>query len=286
MKMSERKQDVYGSAGSHWAGDGFPVRTLIPTSGAADLDLFLMLDYGGPAHFEPAKRPRGVEQHPRRGFETVTIAYQGTADHRDSAGNSGTIQAGDVQWMTAASGVLHEEKHGNEFTERGGDFIKVQLWVNLPAAYNMSKPRYQAIVNDSIPTVQLGSGAFARIITGDLQGTRGPAQTFMPVNVYDVRMQAAGRGELSVPVDHNAVVVLLRGDIAINGTTLRDAAQMALLSAAGEMLVLEAAADPLLLILTGKPIHEPVVSYGPFVFTPRRKSNKPSTITEPADSAA
>lgn len=167
--------------------------------------------------------------------------------------------------MTAASGVLHEEKHGKEFTERGGDFEMVQLWVNLPAAYKMSKPRYQAIVSDSIPTVQLGSGASARIIAGDLQGTRGPAQTFTPVNVFDVRMQAAGRGELSVPVGHNSAVVLLRGDITINGTTLRGVAQIAPLSAAGETLVLEAAADSLLLILTGEPIHEPVVSYGPFV---------------------
>jgi hypothetical protein len=265
--MSERKQvlGVFSAASSHWVGDGFPVRTIIPSRKVADVSPFLMLDYAGPAHFEPSNRPRGVEQHPHRGFETVTIAYQGSVDHRDSAGNSGTIHPGDVQWMTAASGVIHEEKHGKDFTARGGDFEMVQLWVNLPAAYKMSQPGYQGITVDSIPTVQLGSRASARIIAGELQGTRGPAKTFTPVNVFDVRMDSGGQGEVNLPAGHNAAVVLLRGEVAVNGSILKGQAQIAPLSRAGETVALEAASDSLLLILTGEPIREPVVSYGPFV---------------------
>jgi quercetin 2,3-dioxygenase len=265
--MSERKQvlGVYGAASSHWVGDGFPVRTVIPAPRAGDVSPFLVLDYAGPAHFAPSKRPRGVEQHPHRGFETVTIAYQGSVDHRDSTGNSGTVHPGDVQWMTAASGVIHEEKHGKDFTARGGDFEMVQLWVNLPAAYKMSQPGYQGITSDSIPAVQLGSGASARVIAGELQGTRGPAKTFTPVNVFDVRMDAGGRGELNLPAGHNAAVILLRGEVAVNGSTLKGQAQIAPLSPTGETVVLEAADDSLLLILSGEPIREPVASYGPFV---------------------
>ena len=265
--MSEQKKvlGVYGAAGSHWVGDGFPVRTLIPSAGFTDLSPFLMLDYAGPAHFTPSTRPRGVERHPHRGFETVTIAYQGSVDHRDSAGNSGTIDPGDVQWMTAASGVIHEEMHGKDFTARGGDFEMVQLWVNLPAAHKMSKPGYQGIASADIPAVALGSRAFARVIAGVLQGTKGPAKTFTPVNVFDVRLEAGGRGELALPAGHNAAVVLLRGQVAVNGTTLQGQARIAPLSLAGETVALEAASDSLLLVLSGEPINEPVASYGPFV---------------------
>src|SRR5579875_4137576 len=144
--MTEQKRvlGVFGAAGAHWVGDGFPVRTVFPSNDVTDFSPFLMLDYARPSYFEPSTQPRGVEQHPHRGFETVTIAYQGSVDHRDSAGNSGTIHPGDVQWMTAASGVVHEEMHGKEFTAKGGDFEMVQLWVNLPAAAKMSKPGYQA----------------------------------------------------------------------------------------------------------------------------------------------
>lgn len=144
--MSERKQvlGVHGAASSHWVGDGFPVRTVFPSPGVRELSPFLMLNYAGPARFEPSNRPRGVEEHPHRGLETVTISYQGSVDHRDSGGNSGTINPGDVQWMTAASGVVHKEKHGKDFTAKGGNFEMVQLWVNLPAAHKMSKPGTKA----------------------------------------------------------------------------------------------------------------------------------------------
>lgn len=266
--MAELKKvlGVYGAAGSHWVGDGFPVRTIFPSQGVPKLDPFLMLDYAGPAHFKPSSRPRGVEEHPHRGFETVTIAYQGSVDHRDSGGHSGTINPGDVQWMTAAAGVVHEEMHGKDFTAKGGDFEMVQLWVNLPAKAKMSKPGYQGIISAQIPRVELGAGAFARVIAGELDGVRGPAKTFTPVNVWDVRLEAGGKGELRLPAGQNSAIVLLRGDVVINGSsTLKGAAQIAPLNPEGESVLLEAKAESLLLVLSGEGLNEPVASYGPFV---------------------
>jgi quercetin 2,3-dioxygenase len=266
--MSERKQvlGVHGTASSHWVGDGFPVRTVFPSHDVTELSPFLMLDYAGPARFEPSNRPRGVEQHPHRGFETVTISYQGSVDHRDSGGNSGTINPGDVQWMTAASGVVHEEKHGKDFTAKGGNFEMVQLWVNLPAAHKMSKPRYQGILSAEIPRVELGTGAYARIIAGELNEVEGPAKTFTPVNVFDVRLEAGGSGELSLPSGHNSAIVLLKGEIVVNGSALlKGSAQVAPLSTSGETVLLDAKTQSLVLVLSGEPIHEPVASYGPFV---------------------
>jgi hypothetical protein len=266
--MSERKTvlGVYGAAGSHWVGDGFPVRTVFPSAGVKDLSPFLMLDYAGPARFEPSNRARGVEEHPHRGFETVTISYQGSVDHRDSGGNSGTINPGDVQWMTAASGVVHEEMHGKDFTAKGGDFEMAQLWVNLPAAYKMSKPRYQGIMNADIPRAELGAGAFARVIAGELNGVKGPARTFTPVNVFDVRLEAQARGELNLQAGYNSAIVLLRGDVIVKGSSrVKGEAQIVLLSPGGESVLLEAGAESLLLILSGQPLNEPVASYGPFV---------------------
>jgi quercetin 2,3-dioxygenase len=266
--MSERKQvlGVHGTASSHWVGDGFPVRTVFPSHDVTELSPFLMLDYAGPVRFEPSNRPRGVEQHPHRGFETVTISYQGSVDHRDSGGNSGTINPGDVQWMTAASGVVHEEKHGKDFTAKGGNFEMVQLWVNLPAAHKMSKPRYQGILSAEIPRVELGTGAYARIIAGELNEVEGPAKTFTPVNVFDVRLEAGGSGELSLPSGHNSAIVLLKGEIVVNGSALlKGSAQVAPLSTSGETVLLDAKTQSLVLVLSGEPIHEPVASYGPFV---------------------
>jgi redox-sensitive bicupin YhaK (pirin superfamily) len=265
--MSEQKKvlGVFGTASSHWVGDGFPVRTLFPSHGVPQFSPFLMLDYAGPARFEPSNRPRGVEQHPHRGFETVTIAYQGSVDHRDSGGNAGTIHPGDVQWMTAASGVVHEEMHGKEFTAKGGNFEMVQLWVNLPAAHKMSKPGYQGIESTSIPRVDLGAQAYGRIIAGELNGVKGPARTFTPVNVFDVCIEAGGAAEFSLPAGHNSAIVLLRGDIVVNGSAVKGEAQIATLSPSGETVRLEAKTESLILVLSGEPIHEPVASYGPFV---------------------
>ncbi len=258
---------VYGPGSDHWVGDGFPVRNMFPSNGVnKEISPFLMLDYAGPSHFEPSKRAHGVGQHPHRGFETVTIAYQGSVSHRDSAGNSGTIYPGDVQWMTAASGVVHEEMHAQEFAEKGGTFEMVQLWVNLPKAVKMSAPRYQGITKEQIPSVALGESGQARIIAGELDGVKGAATTFTAINVFDVRLKAGDAVKLSLPDGHNAAVVLLQGDVTVNGSqVLRGAAQIATLSADGESITLEPKADSMLLVLSGEPIDEPVASYGPFV---------------------
>lgn len=264
---------VHGPGSNHWVGDGFPVRNLFPSNGIdKQIDPFLMLDYAGPKRFEPSAQPRGVGEHPHRGFETVTIAYQGSVDHRDSAGNSGTIRPGDVQWMTAASGVVHEELHEREFTKTGGTFEMVQLWVNLPKAYKMSSPRYQGILNEQIPQVDLGGGSYARVIAGELLGVQGPAKTFTRVNLFDVRLKAGSRAELNLPEGQNTGVVLLKGDLVLNASeALKGEAKIAVLSASGGGVVLEAKEDSTVLVLSGEPIDEPVASYGPFVMNTREE---------------
>jgi len=265
--MSEVKEvlGVFGPGSTHWVGDGFPVRNMFPSNGI-EVNPFLMLDYAGPTEFKPSDRPRGVDEHPHRGFETVTIAYQGAVEHRDSAGNSGTIRPGDVQWMTAASGVVHEEKHEREFARQGGTFEMIQLWVNLPSAQKMSPPRYQGILNEQIPHADLGSGSYARIIAGELYGVKGPARTVTPVNLFDIRLKAGSRVELSLPVGQKAALLLLQGDVLVNSSqALTGEAQIAVLGAPGEGLVLESKKDSTLLVMSGEPINEPVASYGPFV---------------------
>lgn len=268
--MSELKQvlGIFGPGSSHWVGDGFHVRNMFPSNGVEDqISPFLMLDYAGPSKFEPTLKPRGVDEHPHRGFETVTIAYQGAVDHRDSAGNSGTIQPGDVQWMTAASGVVHEEKHQRDFAAEGGVFEMVQLWVNLPKKFKMSQPKYQSLLNSQIPVIQLNGGdSYARIIAGELQGEKGPAKTFTPVEVFDVRLKAGAKAELQLPAGHNAGLVLLKGNVTVNSEyQLSGDAKLALLSPEGDRFTLSAAKDTTLLVLGGEPINEPVASYGPFV---------------------
>ena len=271
MTTQKKVLGTHSAGSNHWVGDGFPVRNLFPSNGV-DVNPFLMLDYAGPSRFEPAKKPRGVGEHPHRGFETVTIAYQGSVGHRDSAGNSGVIYPGDVQWMTAASGVVHEELHEAEFTKNGGIFEMVQLWVNLPKAQKMSKPRYQGITKAQIPVIELEGGGHARVIAGELLGRLGPAKTFTPVNLFDVILKAGERFELPLPEGDNAAVVLRKGDVLINGTdTLSGEALIAPLSEEGDAVTLEAKADTQLLILSGEPIVEPVASYGPFVMNTREE---------------
>ncbi|MDZ7640094.1 MAG: pirin family protein [Bryobacterales bacterium] len=267
MAAGKQILGVHGAGSQHWVGDGFPVRNLIPSNGVSDaVSPFLMFDYAGPATFAPSDKPRGVEEHPHRGFETVTIAYQGSVDHRDSAGNAGTIGPGDVQWMTAASGVVHEEKHGRAFTEAGGTFEMVQLWVNLPAAHKMSAPRYQEILSETIPVVALAEGVSARVIAGSIDDAKGPARTVTPINLFDVRMSPGARAHIPVPEGHRAAVALLRGNVVLNGSSpLEGEARIAPLSESGSGVEIEAHEDSVLLILSGTPILEPVASYGPFV---------------------
>ena len=264
---------VRGPGSSHWVGDGFPVRNMFPSNGIEEqVNPFLMLDYAGPKHFAPTKKHQGVDEHPHRGFETVTIAYQGAVEHRDSGGHSGVIFPGDVQWMTASSGVVHEEKHEREFAEKGGVFEMVQLWVNLPAAVKMSAPRYQAITKEQIPSVHLGKKSYARVIAGGLNSVKGPAKTFTPVNLFDVRAKAGERFELALPAGQNAAVVLLKGKVKLNGTTaLEQDALIAVLSPDGDAVSVDVTEDATLLVLSGEPINEPVASYGPFVMNTREE---------------
>jgi redox-sensitive bicupin YhaK (pirin superfamily) len=264
---------IYESGSSHWVGDGFHVRNLIPSTGLeSEVSPFLLLDYAGPTDFAPTDKPRGVGEHPHRGFETVTIAYQGKVEHRDSGGNAGTIGPGDVQWMTAASGVVHEEKHERNFSRAGGTFEMIQLWVNLPRALKMSPPRYQTLLSGQIPQVDFPKGGYARVIAGELNGVKGAASTFTPVNLFDVRVKAGEVAELSVPAGFNTAVFLLRGSVVLNSSqALEGEAKIALLDAKGELLKIEAKQDSLLLALGGQPIDEPVASYGPFVMNTREE---------------
>lgn len=254
-------------------GDGFPVRSLFTYDQLGQrLSPFLLLDYAGPAQFTPAARPRGVGEHPHRGFETVTIVYQGEVAHRDSVGNAGLIGPGDVQWMTAAAGILHEEFHSPAFTRNGGALEMAQLWVNLPAKHKMSAPRYQTILNASIPRLELARGAGSlRVIAGEFAGSAGPAATFSPLNVWDVRLAAGHAASLPVPEGHTAAIAVLRGSIAANGSPPTGSAELLVLSGAGDEIQIRAQEDSTLLVLSGVPIGEPVVGYGPFVMNSRQE---------------
>lgn len=261
----------------HWVGDGFPVRSLFSYDGLGReaLSPFLMLDYAAPASFSPSLKARGVGEHPHRGFETVTIVYSGEVAHRDSAGNSGLIGPGDVQWMTAASGILHDEFHSPAFTSQGGVLEMAQLWVNLPARHKMAPPRYQTILQSQIPEVML-PGARVRVIAGSLGATSGPALTFSEINVWDVRLLPGADVTLPVPAGHNAAIALLRGTLNVNGVQRVAAPAIVVLDVAGDVITVSdtgtASGDSggaQLLLLSGVPLDEPVVGYGPFVMNSR-----------------
>ncbi len=264
---------VYNAPGMHWVGDGFPVRSLFSYSNHGRLlSPFLLLDYAGPADFDPAPVKRGVGEHPHRGFETVTIVYQGEVDHRDSTGAGGHIGPGDVQWMTAASGILHEEYHSPEFTKAGGTLEMMQLWVNLPARDKMAPPRYQDLRDSEIPEVALpNQSGSVRVIAGNYSGSRGPALTFTPMNVWDLQLNSAGRADFSLPEGHNLAVVVMHGTVQINDAeTLRDS-ELAILDRTGQGLSLLATSNARVLLLSGEPIDEPVVGYGPFVMNSKEQ---------------
>ncbi|KOF13508.1 quercetin 2,3-dioxygenase [Ensifer adhaerens] len=258
---------IFGNPRPHWVGDGFPVRSLLSHDSVGEhASPFLLLDYAGPTEFRPATRPRGVGVHPHRGFETVTIVYRGEVDHRDSAGNGGHIGPGDVQWMTAASGILHEEHHSEAFTKQGGTLEMVQLWVNLPARAKSAKPGYQTLLNRDIPEVMLPEGAGTlRIIAGEFDGRDGPAQTFTPINLWDLRLSEGGSLGLNLPEGHAVGLAVLHGTVLVNGSDLIGEAQFGLMSREGGAITLDASSDATVLVLSGEPIDEPVVMHGPFV---------------------
>ncbi|HEO0717598.1 TPA: pirin family protein [Yersinia enterocolitica] len=263
----KKVQGIYRAPRQHWVGDGFPVRSLFSyQSHGKQLSPFLLLDYAGPMDFTPTQHRRGVGQHPHRGFETVTIVYDGEVEHRDSTGKGGIIGPGDVQWMTAGGGILHEEFHSDAFAKRGGAFEMVQLWVNLPAKDKMTAPGYQAIRNETIPQVALPEGAGSlRVIAGDYAGKNGPANTFSPLNVWDIRLNQGKSAEFSLPDGWNTALIVLRGTVQVNGDAIARDAEMVLLDSTGSNVTIEANNDAVLLLLSGEPIDEPIIGYGPFV---------------------
>ncbi len=260
---------IYRSPGLHWVGDGFRVAgyfSAIPDA-ARKLDPFLLLDYHPEHDYAPTTRRRGVGVHPHRGFETVTLAFQGRVAHHDSSGGGGVIGPGDVQWMTAASGILHKEYHEESYGRRGGPFQMAQLWVNLPRAHKMDPPRYQPILSPQIGVATLPDGAgVVRVVAGAYRGVRGPAKTFSPINLYDARLQPRGKLELSFPARETAAILVMKGDVSVHGETAR-ANDFILFGHAGERITVEAATAAQLLVLNGEPLGEPVVQYGPFVMS-------------------
>ncbi len=263
----KRILEIHKSPSQHWVGDGFPVRSILSSQRLGlEISPFLLLDYGGPVEFPPTQQALGVDEHPHRGFETVTIVYQGELEHRDSTGNAGRIGPGDVQWMTAASGIVHEEKHAREFAQRGGMFEMVQLWVNLPAKFKTSPSGYQTLLNRDIPVVNLANeNGTVRVIAGSFQGVKGPARTFTPINLWDVRVKAGHRAELNLPEGYTTALVSLRGKSVLNGTEKIGEAELALFDRQRKNITIEAKEEATILVLNGEPIDEPVVSYGPFV---------------------
>ncbi len=267
------------SNGSHWVGDGFPVQSIFSYNDVAEeLSPFLLMDYAGPADFPPTDKRLGVGQHPHRGFETVTIVYDGGVSHRDSSGGGGTIGPGDVQWMTAASGLLHEEFHSEDYARRGGPFEMVQLWVNLPAKDKMTTPGYQGITADRIPTVDLPAGAgTARIIAGaygdEKDVVQGAARSFTPMNVWDMRLKAGRKLSIALPEGHTGALFVLRGSLRIGAHTV-GAAELAVLEREGTGFAVEVAentGDAVVLLLSGEPLNEPIVGHGPFVMNSREE---------------
>jgi len=263
---------VHGN-GFHWVGDGFRVTQLFPAG--ADLgeliSPFLLLDYHAPYDYEPTDTPRGVGVHPHRGFETVTIAFSGSVAHHDSSGGGGVIHPGDVQWMTAASGILHKEYHEAEWAKRGGRFHMAQLWVNLPADRKMDPPRYQALTAESIGEVDLPDDAgVVRVIAGEYGGRRGPADTATPIDLWELQLNGNAPVELDLPAAHNVSLLVHEGSATVNDTPALHG-DLVVLDRQKGSIVVDVAEPARLLVMSGEPIREPVVSYGPFVMNSREQ---------------
>ncbi|GEN70570.1 MULTISPECIES: pirin family protein [Chryseobacterium] len=273
--MTTKKVEIVVSPKpAHFVGDGFRVHNFIPGVQGLDMkrmDPFIMLDYNSKFHFNGSERPRGVGVHPHRGFETVTIAYQGKVEHHDSAGGGGIIGEGDVQWMTAAKGVLHKEYHETEWSKKGGIFQMVQLWVNLPAKDKMSTPKYQAIENSAMERVDLGENGFIELIAGEYTGHIGPAKTFTPLNMMNAKLKTGGKAEFSFPAHFNTAALVIEGSITVNGEEKVAADHFVLFKNEGETFSIEAQEDAVILIISGEPINEPIYPHGPFVMNSREE---------------
>lgn len=259
----------------HWVGDGFRVHNFIP--GVEGLPMqrmtpFILLDYNSKHYFPASERPRGVGVHPHRGFETVTIAYKGKVEHHDSSGGGGIIGEGDVQWMTAAGGVLHKEFHEKEWSTQGGDFHVVQLWVNLPAADKMSQPKYQAITNEMMGKAILEDNAGTiEVIAGNYGDTEGPASTFTPIHLMNAKLNKGGSASFSFPANFNTALLVIEGSIMINNSTKVPENNLALFENVGENFEVKAEENAIVLVMSGEPINEPIAAHGPFVMNTRQE---------------
>ena len=265
---------VYRNQNMHWVGDGFPVKNLFSYDRLGQaVSPFLLLDYAAPYQFQPTTAQHGVGSHPHRGFETVTIAYKGEVEHKDSSGGGGIIKTGDVQWMTAGAGVVHEEFHSKEFAKKGGLFEMVQLWVNLPAKDKMTPARYQAIDNSDIPVVNFADDAGQiRVIAGTFHDVKGPASTFSSITEWDGQLKAAKSEHIHVPMSHTVLVVILEGEMLINGTQKGQDSSIVLFEQNDDpAILLEAIQDTKFLVLTGEPLNEPIQGYGPFVMNTKEE---------------
>jgi hypothetical protein len=266
--MQKSVELIMAPPSPHFVGDGFRVHTFIPSSHRIDMhrmNPFIMLDYNSKHYFEPSDTPRGVGVHPHRGFETVTIAYSGKVAHHDSAGGGGIIGEGDVQWMTAASGVLHKEYHEAEFARSGGWFQMVQLWVNLPAKFKMSAPKYQAISNAQMKKVPVNGAGYVELIAGNFQSEMGPASTFSPVHISNAKLKTGDVAEYSFPAHFNTAMIVVEGEVMINGTEHAPLNHFILMENNGEDFTITAIQDSTVLVLSGEPINEPIAAHGPFV---------------------
>ncbi|PLZ02436.1 short-chain dehydrogenase [Burkholderia sp. WAC0059] len=267
--LKRKVNGIFRGASFNWIGDGFRVSNYFPSGHnfAHRISPFLLFDYHAPyVHAPTSQSDRGVGSHPHRGFETVTLAWQGSIAHHDSAGNSGVIGPGDVQWMTAGSGILHKEYHEVGYARTGGPMHMAQIWVNLPSWAKMTAPKYQGVVDADITRVVLPDDAgFVRVIAGEFDGVKGPVQTFTPLNMFDIRLNACGRAEFAFPAGQNTGLMVIDGKVVINGETAAQALDFALFDNEGERILVEASADAHLLLLNGEPINEPVVQHGPFV---------------------
>ena len=266
--MKKQIEKIYSRpARPGMVGDGFRVFNYFPNAELTQkrVSPFLMLDFNAEYDFGPSDHIRGVDVHPHKGFETVTIAYKGSVAHHDSTGNSGIINPGDVQWMTAGAGILHKEYHEESFSKKGGPFEMVQLWVNLPAKDKLTSPKYQPITADQMGKVALpDNGGSVNVIAGNLNENKGPATTFTPVNVFDIRLNKGGKLNTEIPATHNSILLVVEGKITVNGEQV-DQHDFVLFKNEGEEISITADEDSVALLLSGEPINEPIAQYGPFV---------------------
>jgi redox-sensitive bicupin YhaK (pirin superfamily) len=275
-EMMKKLLRIHQSSGTHWVGNGFPVRSVFDYNGLGrELSPFLLLDYAAPHAFPAGDEKRGVGAHPHKGFETVTVAYQGELEHRDSSGGGGKIGAGDVQWMTAGNGIVHEEFHSRDFTRQGGTLQMAQLWVNLRAKDKNAKAGYQTLMKAQIPNVALpGEAGTARVIAGELNGQKGPAKTFSPINLWDVNLRAGKSAEFPLPDGHTTAVLVLNGKITVNSDREAGEGDLVIFERSGNGISLNASTDAQLLIMDGDPLNDPIVGHGPFVMNTREEIQK------------